>query len=92
MDKDKVFFDFGLPLAVESGSLDKTPALILREHLTVILVIEGSALFDNVRCREIYEEGDIFILESGTPLKLSGAGDKSATVLLLSFDMYLHIG
>ncbi len=87
MDKDKVFFDFGLPLAVESGSLDKTPALILREHLTVILVIEGSALFDNVRCREIYEEGDIFILESGTPLKLSGAGDKSATVLLLSFDM-----
>ncbi len=87
MEKDKVFFDFGLPLAVETGTLDESPAIVLREHITVILVIEGRILFNNIRCREIYEEGDIFILESNTPLKLSKAACETATVLLLSFDM-----
>lgn len=87
MNKDKVFFDFGLPLAVELGRPDETPSLILREHITVILVIEGDILFNSIRCRDIYREGDIFILESNSPLEISSTTGKPAAILLLSFDM-----
>ncbi len=86
MEKDKVLFDFGLPLAVELGRLDEMPAIILREHMTVILVIEGIILFDNVRCAEVYEKGDIYLLECDSPVKLLKQNKEEATIILLTFD------
>lgn len=86
MYKDKVLFDFGLPLAVELGRLDENPAVILREHVTIILVIEGKILFDNVRHAEVYEKGDIYLLECDSPVKVSKQNKAEAMLILLSFD------
>lgn len=85
MNDKKSFFNFGIPISADVFKLDITSVQLSPKHLLIITVLSGCVIISKGGKSSNYKEGDISLIESGSPVILNTT-ENDTYVLIVDID------